>query len=143
MLNENKENKEISQKFKNLPDDILFLILSYDNKLKYRNGKWMNQILLEDSRRECIKKMIKPILEKNGLEEVTIDYHTINTEVIALKDPNVVYHEMYKKAREKAKQCRLKAVEAYLEAEQIKTKYMLFDIDDDDSDDSDEENYLG
>ncbi len=83
-----------------------------------------------------------PNLEKNGLEEVTIDYNSINTEAIALKDPNVVYQEMYKKAREKAKQCRLKAVEAYLEAKQIKTKYMLFDIDDD-SDDSDEENYLG
>ena len=51
----------------------------------------------------------------------------------------MVYQEMYQKAREKAKQYRLKAVEAYLEAKQIKTKYMLFDMDDDDSDDSDEE----
>jgi hypothetical protein len=48
-----------------------------------------------------------------------------------LKNPNDVYHELYKKAREKAKQCRLAAIEAYLEAKQIKTKYMLFDEDND------------
>jgi hypothetical protein len=79
-------------------------------------------------------------LEKtNSLEEVTIDYNAVNIGSMSLKDPSEVYQEMYKKAREKAKQCRLKAVEAYLEAKQIKTKYMLFDMDDD-SDDSDEEN---
>ena len=56
-----------------------------------------------------------------------------------------MYYELYKKAREKAKQCRIAAIEAYLEAKQIKTKYMLFDEDDSDdlSDDdiiSDDEN---
>jgi hypothetical protein len=80
-------------------------------------------------------------LEKNNiLEEVTIDYNTVDTGSMILKDPSMVYQEMYQKAREKAKQYRLKAVEAYLEAKQIKTKYMLFDMDDDDSDDSDEDN---
>ena len=78
-------------------------------------------------------------LEKNNiLEEVTIDYNTVDTGSMILKDPSMVYQEMYQKAREKAKQYRLKAVEAYLEAKQIKTKYMLFDMDDDDSDDSDD-----
>ncbi len=61
-----------------------------------------------------------------------------------MKNPNDVYYELYKKAREKAKQCRIAAIEAYLEAKQIKTKYMLFDEDDSDdiSDDdiSDDEN---
>ena len=56
-----------------------------------------------------------------------------------LKKPNDVYYELYKKAREKAKHCRIAAIEAYLEAKQIKTKYMLFDEDDSDDDLSDSE----
>ena len=76
------------------------------------------------------------------MEEITIHYDDIS-DSINLKAPNDVYYEMYKKAREKAKQCRINAIEAYLEAKQIKTKYML-DVLDDDSDeeeDSEEENY--
>jgi hypothetical protein len=85
------------------------------------------------------------VLEKNDneeMEEITIHYDDIS-DSINLKAPNDVYYEMYKKAREKAKQCRINAIEAYLEAKQIKTKYML-DVLDDDSDeeeDSEEENY--
>ena len=52
-----------------------------------------------------------------------------------LKKPNEVYYEIYKCARERAKHMRKVAVEAFLEAKQIKSKYMLEDIDD--SDDSD------
>jgi len=74
--------------------------------------------------------------QKNDIEEINIDYNKINNDTISLKNPNEVYYIMYQTAREKAKQCRTKAIEAYLEAKQIKTKYMLFDIDDD-SDDSD------
>jgi hypothetical protein len=76
-----------------------------------------------------------PALVPVAIEEVTIDYATVENDSISLKNPNDVYYELYKKAREKAKQCRVAAIEAYLEAKQIKTKYMLFDEDDDDSDD--------
>jgi hypothetical protein len=81
----------------------------------------------------------------NEMEEVMIDYNTIENDTISLKNPNDVYQELYKKAREKAKQCRIAAIEAYLEAKQIKTKYMLYDEDESDdlSDDdiiSDDEN---
>ena len=64
---------------------------------------------------------------------MNIDYAEVEEDSIFLKNPNDVYYELYKKAREKAKQCRIAAIEAYLEAKQIKTKYMLFD--DEDSDD--------
>ena len=92
------------------------------------------------------KPALVPIKKnENGMEEVTIDYNTIANDSIFLKNPNDVYQELYRKAREKAKQCRIAAIEAYLEAKQIKTKYMLFDEDDSDdlSDDdiiSDDEN---
>jgi hypothetical protein len=60
-------------------------------------------------------------------------------ESITLKKPNDVYYEIYKAAREKAKQMRKVAMEAYLEAKEIKTKYMLSDIDDSDESEYEEE----
>ena len=75
----------------------------------------------------------------DGMEEVNFNFETI-TDSISLKKPNEVYYEIYKAAREKAKHMKKMAMEAYLEAKQIKTKYMLSDIEDDsDSDDSEEE----
>ena len=55
-----------------------------------------------------------------------------------MKKPNEVYCEIYKAAREKAKQLRKVAMDAYLEAKDIKTKYMLPDFIDSDKD-SDED----
>ena len=82
-------------------------------------------------------------LENNNiLEEVSINCD--NSESICLKNPNEVYYEIYRKARDKAKEWRLKAIEAYLEVKEIKTKYMLYDMDDstdsmeDDSDEDEE-----
>ena len=77
------------------------------------------------------------LVKKNDIEEININYQDLS-DTITLKNPNEVYYEIYKNAREKAKICRMKAVEAYLEAKQIKTKYMLQDLDDSD-DDSDED----
>ena len=57
---------------------------------------------------------------------------------IQLRNPNEIYYEIYRAAREKAKHMRRVAIEALLEAKQIKTKYMLDDIDDS----SDEEEQL-
>ena len=79
------------------------------------------------------------IPEKREIEEITIDYSKVEKESISLKDPNEVYYELYRKAREKAKQCRTAAIEAYLEAKQIKKKYMLFEEDDSDDDMSEDD----
>lgn len=68
---------------------------------------------------------------KLGIEEVELNIKD-NAEPITLKRPNEVYYEIYKAAREKAKHMRKVALEAYLEAKQIKTKYMLEDLDDSD-----------
>ena len=53
----------------------------------------------------------------------------MDNEPITLKKPNEVYYEIYKAARKKAKHMRKIAVEAYLEAKNIKTKYALDEID--------------
>uniref|UniRef100_A0A6C0AXJ3 Uncharacterized protein n=1 Tax=viral metagenome TaxID=1070528 RepID=A0A6C0AXJ3_9ZZZZ len=68
------------------------------------------------------------ILETNdALHEVNLDVNDIN-ETISLKKQSEVYYEIYKAAREKAKHMRQAAIEAYLEARNIKTKFMLDDI---------------
>ena len=60
---------------------------------------------------------------------------------ITLKNRNDVYYEMYREARRKAKYARDLALASYLEAKNIKNKYMLNDIDDsDESGESDLEN---
>ena len=53
---------------------------------------------------------------------------------IILKKPNQVYFDLYKEARNKAKQAKKNAILAYLEAKNIKKTYMLENINDSDSD---------
>jgi len=90
------------------------------------------------------RSTIEPSLEKpkqlsiDGVEEVCLNFNDIK-ESITLKKPNDVYYEIYKAARVKAKQMRKVAMEAYLEAKEIKTKYMLSDIDDSDESEYEEE----
>jgi hypothetical protein len=86
-------------------------------------------------------------LDEIPLDEISLDnLESLNkSEVLELKKPTQVYYKIYKAARRKAIIMRQKAIEAFLEAKQIKTKYMLFDEDDSDelSDDdiiSDDEN---
>lgn len=43
--------------FENIPRDILQIILEYDGRIKYRNGKYMNQIEKTDSRYDMLKNI--------------------------------------------------------------------------------------
>jgi len=71
--------------------------------------------------------------DPNMLKEVDFSTLENNLETITLKKPNQVYHEIYQKAREKAKEAKKTAIIAYLEMKNIKKTYMLDDIDDSDS----------
>lgn len=51
---------------------------------------------------------------------------------LKLKKPDEVYYELYKRAKEKAKQARKEAISLFLEAKSIKAKYMLDEIDESD-----------
>ena len=75
-----------------------------------------------------------------SIELNSLDTIAENTEPIELKTHETVYLEIYKKAKQKAKEIRKNAIEAFLEAKNIKTKYNLNNIIDDSS--SDEENEL-
>ena len=75
-----------------------------------------------------------------SIELNNLDTIAENTEPIELKTHETIYLEIYKKAKQKAKEIRKNAVEAFLEAKNIKMKYNLNTILDDSS--SDEENEL-
>jgi len=84
-------------------------------------------------------KETKEYLEKNKddeIEEVQLKYESISDSVIILKKQNEVYYEQYKIAKKKALELRTNALNAILEAKNIKTKYNL--IQDSDSDDLDD-----
>jgi len=72
--------------------------------------------------------------DPNILKEVDLNSQLQNNlDTITLKKPNQVYYEIYKKAREKAKEAKRVALTAYLEMKNIKNTYMLDDIDNSDS----------
>jgi len=81
-----------------------------------------------------------PSLEQ-GLKEVELNIDNNSLETISLKRPNQVYYDIYKEARKKAKEMKKQAVQAYLEAKNIKKTYMLEDSDGDSDSDSDS-NYI-
>jgi len=67
----------------------------------------------------------------NPLED---DLESVTNETITLKNPNEVYYQLYKEAREKAKLAKRSAIIAYLEAKNIKKTYMIDSLDESESD---------
>jgi len=89
-------------------------------------------------------KYLKGNLETNetldddyALEITDLDVITENSEPLELKSHESIYLEIYKKAKQKAKEIRRNAVEAFLEAKNIKLKYNLTNIVNDSSSDED------
>jgi hypothetical protein len=62
-----------------------------------------------------------------GIEEIILDYSNIS-DTVKIKKPNEIYYKIYIAARKKAKYLRKIAMEAFLEAKDIKTSYMLDDV---------------
>lgn len=75
---------------------------------------------------------------QNNLEEFEVSLETLDVkdnDTVKLREPNEVYMEIWREARKRAKQARKTAIEAYLEAKNIKSTYMINEIDDSDSED--------
>jgi len=87
----------------------------------------------DEIRLDDIEDLDKPAPNKvEGIMEIDVDADEASESPMVLKRPNEVYYEIYRAAIEKARHMRKVAVEAYLEAKQIKSKYMLEDIDESD-----------
>jgi len=79
--------------------------------------------------------------KNENIEEIDFNLEQLpENDIVKLKQRNDVYYDLYREARKKAKIARDFAISAYLEAKEIKNKYMLDEIDDDNSDDDDENN---
>ena len=93
---------------------------------------------------ESIMMEFEPIpleeIEEDSLREVELDLDE-TAGSIALKERKELYYKMYEEARQKAKVARDLALSAYLEANQIKNKYMLDDVLNSSSDDSEDEDH--
>jgi len=71
------------------------------------------------------EKMVK---DNNSLEEYNPDILNIS-DSFTIKKPDDVYNELYKTAKEKAKNARLHAIKAYMELKHIKQNYQIDDLD--------------
>ncbi len=91
------------------------------------NKETLEDLTNSDDNSNDLDINLKNHLEK--LKPLDIDIDNLDNEEIKLKEPNEVYIEIYRAAREKAKKARKMAVETYLEAMNIKNTYMLDDID--------------
>ena len=71
--------------------------------------------------------------ESDNLEikEVELDIPE-EDDMFQLKKPDTVYLDIYKQALEKARDAKIKAIQAYLELREIKNKYMIQEVDEDD-----------
>lgn len=81
-------------------------------------------------------------LDKKGfhdideIEEIDFPLEELkDADIVHIKQRNDIYYSMYKEARKKAKFARDFAVSSYLEAKNIKNKYMLDDVDESDESD--------
>ena len=62
---------------------------------------------------------------ENCLEEINNIEIMENDDIIELKEPFEVYNEIYNNAINKARELKKSAIEAYLEAKEIKSKYFF------------------
>lgn len=79
--------------------------------------------------------------KSDDLEDITNDLIINDKQNITLRRPNEVYYEIYKIAKNKAKQHKKAAISHYLEAKKIKNTYLLNDLDNSEDDDEDDDNY--
>ena len=78
------------------------------------------------------------------MQEVNLDVlEELEHMHLKLKKPTEVYYNLYRIAKQKAKELKKTAIAAHLEAKQIKSAHMLEDSDSDDSDDTDMDSEFG
>lgn len=88
---------------------------------------------------------VEPVREVEPVQENEDEFKEVELivddglESISLKKHNAVYYDIYKTAKEKAKDAKKNAIQAYLEMKNIKKTYML----EDESDESDEDEFYG
>jgi hypothetical protein len=96
--------------FTNLPLEIVNIILSYDNIIRFRNGKYIDQIANNDSRKLLLEKipskydyfwlvehdiMTSVVLHINNTKYFAIDYNNYVLSVATFQHSGIDYQEKY------------------------------------------------
>ena len=140
---EQEEERSNQDRIADVEDRIVESNKQQENLVEEKNLEISESEKEKQNLEENVDIEIEDLEKKNSLgeiEEVEIELDTElgEGESISLKDRNSVYLEMWKKAKEKAKNCRQEAIKAYLEAKNIKETYMLNEIDSDSDHDYEE-----
>jgi hypothetical protein len=80
--------------FSSLPTDIVHHILSYNENMKLRNGKYMGQISKSDKRYDLLGKISRDVLQKLGYQLYVTRYLTIRI-IIYHFSTTIVEYEYY------------------------------------------------
>jgi len=96
--------------------------------------------IAQDDKRQMPYETGNTSLKEVSLEDITNNINiNDNINSLTLNNPNDVYHEIYKIARQKAREHKKAAITHYLEAKKIKNTYMLDDLYQNDDSSSDED----
>lgn len=67
---------DLSTKFKKIPKELLHIILSYNGTIKYKNGKYINQIYPDDIRYILLLTIPRKIFY-NSSTQVNLNYYNV------------------------------------------------------------------
>jgi hypothetical protein len=124
-------SNDILEKSNNIDKTLNEIKIEQDSlSLEKNNSSKKSENINFDIEFEDLSEDVSEELKDISNSDLNLDN---NDEVIKLKKPNQVYFELYKEARNKAKQAKKNAILAYLEAKNIKKTYMIENIYDSDS----------
>ena len=108
--------KELNEENKNIKKEVTEEIVKIDNE--------SSKTLEKSDNLSDLKEHVLEVDEKDSM---------------SLKNPNEIYLDIYRAARQKAKEMKIAAIKAHLEAKKIKQTYLIDEIDSSDDSDYDED----
>ena len=100
--------------------------------------KHVGDLELDMNDRTDSKNVIEDVNGTSDLTDISSNFENeihVGGTVTSLKDPQEIYYEIYKVAKQKAREHKVKSITHYLEAKNIKNQYLLDDLDESEPDD--------
>ena len=84
---------QLSESLEKVPLEVLHNILSYDGSIKYRNGKWIDQLSKKDRRYDLLRSIPRPVpYINNDLYFCFIIYFSNKKYKLSIANFNNHYH---------------------------------------------------
>ncbi len=120
------ENNENNENYENNENDLETINSTLETLESSKESKQEVFINTTEDLSENDKNI--ELNNNDDLCEIDLDLDNLDIEEVSLKKPKDVYYEIYKAAYDKAKQIKKAAIEAHIEAKNLKIKYNLDDI---------------